>query len=69
MKAAEMRDLTDAEIEERIGEVREELFRLRFRSATQALENPQLIKALRRDLARLKTIETERRTAAPATQE
>ena len=66
MNAAEVRDMTDAEIEERMGQIQEELFRLRFRSATQSLENPQLIKSLRRDLARLKTIETERRTAAAA---
>ena len=60
MTATEIRDMTDAEIRERIEEIREELFKLRFRSATQALENPTLLKALRRDLARLKTIQTER---------
>jgi len=64
MKAPEVRDMTDAEIEERIGEIREELFKLRFRSATQPLENPALFKTLRRDLARLKTIQAERQTAA-----
>lgn len=69
MNAAEVRDMTDAEIEERIGQIREELFKLRFRSATQPTENPQLIKSLRRDLARLKTIETERRSAAVGTEE
>jgi large subunit ribosomal protein L29 len=60
MTATEIRDMTEAEIRERIEEIREELFRLRFRSATQALENPTLLKTLRRDLARLKTIQTER---------
>ena len=60
MNATEIRDMTDAEIRERIEEIREELFKLRFRSATQALENPTLLKTLRRDLARLKTIQTER---------
>jgi large subunit ribosomal protein L29 len=60
MTATEIRDMTEAEIRERIEEIREELFRLRFRSATQALENPTLLKRLRRDLARLKTIQTER---------
>ena len=69
MKADEIRDMTEAEVQERIGEIQEELFKLRFRSATQQIENPQLIKSLRRDLARLKTIETERRSAAAATQE
>jgi large subunit ribosomal protein L29 len=60
MTATEIRDMTEAEMRERIEEIREELFRLRFRSATQALENPTLLKTLRRDLARLKTIQTER---------
>lgn len=60
MKADEIRDLTDEEIHERISETREEMFRLRFRSATQQLENPMLIRSLRRDLARMNTILRER---------
>lgn len=60
MKAVEIRELTDAEIKERVGQIREELFRLRFRSATQELENPALLVQLRRDLARLKTVLRER---------
>lgn len=63
MKAAEIRDLSDGEIQERIGQVREELFRLRFRSATQELENPALVRQLRRDLARMKTILRQRELA------
>ena len=66
MKAEEIRDLTDDEIRERIDQTREELFRLRFRSATQDLESPALIRALRRDVARLKTIQRERELAARA---
>ena len=60
MTATEIRDMTEAEVRERIEEIQEELFRLRFRSATQALENPTLLRVLRRDLARLKTVQTER---------
>ena len=63
MTATEIRDMTDAEIRERIEEIQEEMFKLRFRSATQALENPTLLRTLRRDLARLKTIQTERDSA------
>jgi large subunit ribosomal protein L29 len=63
MTATEIRDMTDTEIRERIEEIQEELFKLRFRSATQALENPTLLKTLRRDMARLKTIQTERSSA------
>ena len=60
MTPKEVRELTDMEISERIGETSEELFRLRFRSATQQLENPMLIRSLRRDLARMKTVLRER---------
>ena len=60
MKTVEIRDLKDAEIRESMAEKQEELFRLKFRSATQQLENPSLIRALRRDVARMKTILRER---------
>ncbi len=68
MKAAEIRDLTESEIADRIGEIHEELFRLRFRGATQQLENTALLKTLRRDLARMKTILRERELAEQAQQ-
>lgn len=60
MKTDEIRDLKDPEIRDRIAEIQEELFRLKFRSATQQLENPALIRSLRRDVARMKTILRER---------
>ena len=60
MTAEEIRDLTDEELNDRIGQSQEELFRLRFRSATQQLENPSLIRKLRRDVARMKTILRQR---------
>lgn len=63
MKAAEIRDLRDDEIQERIEQAQDELFRLRFRSATQELENPSLLRQLRRDLARMKTVLRERQLA------
>ena len=63
MNAADIRDLPDDEIRTRISESQEELFRLRFRSATQQIENPALIKSLRRDVARLRTILRERELA------
>jgi large subunit ribosomal protein L29 len=61
MKTEEIRELTGEEITDRIGQMRDELFKLRFRAATQQLENPSLIRSLRRDIARLRTIEHERR--------
>jgi large subunit ribosomal protein L29 len=60
MKTGEIRDLTVDEIDARISQLQEELFRLRFRSATQELENPMLLRTLRKDIARLKTVLRER---------
>ena len=60
MKADEIRELGDADIRQRVEELREELFRLRFRSATQPLENPILLRSLRRDIARMNTVLRER---------
>jgi large subunit ribosomal protein L29 len=64
MKAEEIREFENSEITARLGELREELFKLRFRSATQQLENPRLIRHIRRDIARLETILRERELAA-----
>ena len=63
-KAADIRDMSTDEIKTRIAEAQEELFRLRFRGATQQLENPALIKSLRRDVARMRTILREREMAS-----
>jgi len=56
----EIRDMTDGEIQDRIEQLQEERFRLRFRSATQQLENPMLLRNLRHDISRLKTVQRER---------
>ena len=64
MKPEEIRELDNGEIEARIGELKEELFRLRFRSATMALENPRLLPNIRKDIARMNTILRERQLAA-----
>jgi large subunit ribosomal protein L29 len=63
LDAASIRELTEDEIAEEIGRVQDELFQLKFRAAYEELENPSLIKTLRRDLARLKTIRHEKRFA------
>jgi large subunit ribosomal protein L29 len=63
MKPQDIRELTDEEIQERLKELKEEQFRLRFRSATMELENPELISQVRRDIARMKTILRERELA------
>ncbi len=63
MKADDIRDWEDPEIEARIGELQEERFRLRFRSATMQLENPKILRSIQRDIARMKTILHERELA------
>ena len=63
MKADEIREWDDVEIRARLKELREEQFRLKFRTATMDLENPMLLRAIRRDVARLNTILRERALA------
>jgi large subunit ribosomal protein L29 len=60
MRAKEIRDLTSDEIHQKERELAEELFRLRLRKSTGQLDNPMRLRHLRRDLARLKTIQHER---------
>ena len=56
MRAEEIREMTAVDISARIKDLEEEQFRLRFRSATEPLEDPLRLRVIRRDLARLKTI-------------
>jgi large subunit ribosomal protein L29 len=63
MRAEEIREMSDADIRTRIGEMEEERFRLKFRSATETLEDPLRLRTIRRDIARLKTIQRERALA------
>lgn len=56
MKTDEMRDLTHAELDQRLAELKGELFNLRFQLATGQLENPLRIRSVRKDIARVKTI-------------
>ncbi|HEX7023622.1 MAG TPA: 50S ribosomal protein L29 [Gemmatimonadales bacterium] len=53
--AAQRRELTPEELATRLAEARAEAFNLRFRSATEAIENPMRFRALRRDIARMET--------------
>jgi large subunit ribosomal protein L29 len=63
VRPEEVRGLSEDEIQERIMELREEQFRLRIQSSTMELENPKLLKEIRRDIARMKTILRERELA------
>jgi large subunit ribosomal protein L29 len=67
MSAEEIREMSDADIRARIGAMEEERFRLKFRSATETLEDPLRLRTIRRDIARLKTIQRERELAASVT--
>ncbi|HSR14284.1 MAG TPA: 50S ribosomal protein L29 [Gemmatimonadales bacterium] len=64
MRATELQQMSDAELEAKLAEMSEERFRLRFRSATESLENPIRFRAIRRDIARIKTILRARRGGA-----
>ena len=60
MKATEFRNLTTAEIEQKVNGFKEELFNLRFQSATGQLDNPNRIGEVRTEIARAKTVLRER---------
>jgi len=64
VKPNELRDMSVEDLESRLGELTEERFRLRFRSATESIENPMRFRAIRRDIARIKTILKERAASA-----
>ncbi|HNV77191.1 MAG: 50S ribosomal protein L29 [Gemmatimonadetes bacterium] len=66
MRAEEIRELSVADVQARIAELEEERFRLRFRSATEPLEDPLQLRAIRKNIARLRTVLRERELAAPA---
>ena len=66
MQAEEIREMAEDEIVTRIAELEEERFRLRFRSATETLEDPLRFRVIRKDIARLKTILRERQQAQQA---
>ena len=63
MRARELRDLTDEELENRLADTRQELFNLRFQSATGALENTARLKLAKREIARILTIRNERESS------
>ncbi|MBR4554219.1 MAG: 50S ribosomal protein L29 [Ruminococcus sp.] len=55
MKANEIKDMSAAELNEKLAELKQELFNLRFQHAVNQLENPMRMKAVKRDIARVKT--------------
>ena len=66
MKVTEIRDLAVDELEQRAKEMDDQLFRLRIQKSMGQLEAAHKLKALRRDLARVKTVLREKKTAQAA---
>lgn len=64
MKAGDIREMGDDELVERLSELRSEWRDLRFDEAVGKLTNPMRIRQIKRDIARVKTIQTEREIAA-----
>ena len=60
MRPRELRDLSDDELARKLAESRQELFYLRFQSATGALENSARVKLTKREIARILTVRNER---------
>ena len=60
LKAAELRGLSRSELDTKVTELKEELFTLRFQGATGQLESHGRLRAVRKDMARIYTVLTER---------
>ena len=56
MKASEIKNLSAKELEAKLLELKDELFKLRFQQAINQLENPMRISAVKKDIARVKTV-------------
>lgn len=64
MNVSEIREMTDEELVEALEDAREEKFNLRFQLATNQLDNTARIKAVKQDIARIRTVMRERELAA-----
>ena len=64
MNVKEIRDMSNDELVKEVASLSEELYNLRFEQATGSLENPARMKDIRKTIARIKTVQTERANAA-----
>ena len=64
MKAKEIKEMTNDELVAKLASLKEELFNLRFRHATGQLENPNVLKTVKKDIAKVKTVLRERELKA-----
>jgi len=60
MKASEIKELTAAQLQDKVKSYKEELFNLRFQQATGQLENTARLKAVRKNIARLRTAQNQK---------
>ena len=67
MLASEIRELSIGDIEARIRDLEEEQFRLKFRSASEPLEDPLRLRVIRKDIARLRTVLQEQKNTSART--
>lgn len=60
MKINKIKEMSSPDLEKELGELKSELFKLRFSLATNGLDNPMKIKEVKRDIAKIKTVLTQR---------
>ena len=63
MKINKIREMSSPDLEKELGELKSELFKLKFSLATNGLENPMKIKEVKKDIAKINTVLTERKIA------
>jgi len=63
MKINKIREMSSPDLEKELGELKTELFKLKFSLATNGLDNPMKIKDVKRDIAKINTVLTERKIA------
>ena len=63
MKINKIKEMSSPELEKELSELKTELFKLRFSLATHGLDNPMRIKEVKKDIARINTVLTERKIA------
>jgi large subunit ribosomal protein L29 len=63
MKINKIKEMSSPELEKELGELKTELFKLKFSLATNSLENPMKIRDVKKDIARINTVLTERKIA------
>ncbi len=63
MKINKIREMSSPDLEKELGELKTELFKLKFSLATNGLDNPMKIKEVKKDIAKINTVLTERKIA------